>query len=854
MVSAKDSFHKFEYDLWQNDAGQYKNLLTPGLTTTVANYFLGRQDAILLHDRGRLIGLGRGGGPPFSNEQFKLSDERLVSRNYNLILVGDPLQEGLFSVDDRKAIISAFLWHQDSKVKLTHYFAFIVSVAILKYHIPELARHEGEDSCAFSDASSSIDIARMLARGGLCLECQDAIDRFMSRGALDPTLVDSITALQLSLANEYRVRPDRVSDTPPDTSQQTHEVKVQGQVGVEYTDGESVEEPDAPPLPAQPEAPPTEGVEPGTAERITDLPSEGQLAARLFGVSADVEAPEDALDYREYAKSLAAIICDRATEMPFTLGICAPWGRGKTALMNFVKDEIKVFNEEVKKSWTPRDLDQRRATVIDFNAWQFSRAEQVWSGFITTIMRKLEEGLYGFEEKLRMAWELNKSRDLPVIYNLAAFIASVIVLAVLAVVVPKEWLVALGLVGVGSVAFYRKVFRGAWKLATSPAAERISQLSKLPDYASRLDPIHRILKDIKTITKVYRKGYMTSTVDRFVVFIDDIDRCEPDKIMETLEAIKHLLDLKRFVFVIAMDTRVVRFAIGEHYKFMCKTAKEREEMGRFYLEKMIQVPFHLPALSAEKRIQLNQSIVGKHLVDESLETTLDRVTEADEPMDEAAAIADSGHIDAGPMPIPSKLDPEEEPTETPGAEVPAPALFEDNPTKALRLRITNEENEIINAIMKTKGFDISPRLIKRFVNVYLMARLILMTELAKKQGTGSGFVPYESFIKWIAVSVLHPFEAVALERWLAANSWADPFDVTSRDVEHVFRSNGQFRYKERPDGQPTVGRAREDQAPFDRLKLQDLNRFGFILSQWDMDWTEVKDTLHITNCFNLVLE
>lgn len=587
-----------------------------------------------------------------------------------------------------------------------------------------------------------------------------------------------------------------------------------------------------------------------------------------FGFDSDSEAPKDALDYSGYAKALAAAICDSATGMPFTLGICAPWGRGKTALMSFVKEEIEKINDTVKRSWTPNDLDQRRATVIDFNAWQFSRAEQVWAGFITTIMRKLEGGLYGFEERLRLAWKLNKSRDLPVVYNMIAFVASVAVLAgIIAVIAPNDWLAPLGLVGIGSLAFYRKVFKGAWKLASSPAAERIIQLSKLPDYASRLDPVHRMLGDIETITEEYRKGYLTGTVDRFVVFIDDIDRCEPEKIMETLEAIKHLLDLKRFVFVIAMDTRVVRHAIGKHYKFMCETAKDREEMGRFYLEKMIQVPFHLPALTAEKRRQLGDSIISKYLEEEpqpeTATVTEEKVVEAavtnrkapPSLSREAVYMAEEPGapeiIPALPAAPPEALVTEAAKPETTDAprKPPLPGPLED-----VRLRITPTEYRVIDDIMNTDGFDISPRLIKRFINVYMMARHILIMELLGKSGSGSGFIPHASFIKWLAVSVLHPFEAAALIRWLRSEQWVDPFAGNTLDPDKVFTHDGWFCFQE-PKG-PIQGatRARSDQRPFEDLKIRDLHQFGQILLAMQIDFNEVKDTLHITNCFNLVLE
>ena len=81
-----------------------------------------------------------------------------------------------------------------------------------------------------------------------------------------------------------------------------------------------------------------------------------------------------------------------------------------------------------------------------------------------------------------------------------------------------------------------------------------------------------------------------------------------EEILEILEAMKHLLQLENFVFVIAMDARVLRLAVGQHYAFMGEKLREREEMGRLYLEKLIQIPFSLPIVGGEKLRSMNRSL------------------------------------------------------------------------------------------------------------------------------------------------------------------------------------------------------------------------------------------------------
>lgn len=72
-----------------------------------------------------------------------------------------------------------------------------------------------------------------------------------------------------------------------------------------------------------------------------------------------------------------------------------------------------------------------------------------------------------------------------------------------------------------------------------------------------------------------------------VVFIDDLDRCLPHKAFALLEALKSFMDTRGFMFVLGLDPRAVKSYITAKYG---KDFVQPEE----YLQKMFQVPFHLP--------------------------------------------------------------------------------------------------------------------------------------------------------------------------------------------------------------------------------------------------------------------
>ena len=92
----------------------------------------------------------------------------------------------------------------------------------------------------------------------------------------------------------------------------------------------------------------------------------------------------------------------------------------------------------------------------------------------------------------------------------------------------------------------------------------------------------------------------------FVVFIDDLDRCLPEKAVQTLELIKTVFNVESFAFVLALDDEVIERGIGHRYKEY-KLQDKKPEMpitGFEYLEKIVHLPFRLPKLTRKQAMDL----------------------------------------------------------------------------------------------------------------------------------------------------------------------------------------------------------------------------------------------------------
>ncbi|MEU7873299.1 P-loop NTPase fold protein [Dactylosporangium sp. NPDC049140] len=117
-------------------------------------------------------------------------------------------------------------------------------------------------------------------------------------------------------------------------------------------------------------------------------------------------------------------------------------------------------------------------------------------------------------------------------------------------------------------------------------------------------------------------------IDRIILYIDDLDRCPPRRVVEMLEAIHLLLAVDLFVVVVAVDPRWLLRAIAAHYHDLLhndttpaaqsqETATvdpDDEELWRStpaqYLEKIFQVVLTLPPLDTGGYQRLMRTLVG----------------------------------------------------------------------------------------------------------------------------------------------------------------------------------------------------------------------------------------------------
>jgi predicted KAP-like P-loop ATPase len=211
----------------------------------------------------------------------------------------------------------------------------------------------------------------------------------------------------------------------------------------------------------------------------------------------------DRLDRAQFAESLSRSILTLGGDDSLAIGLCGPWGSGKTTVLNFVVSDLEAAGEQ-----TP--------ILLKFNPWWFSGRQQLLEAFFAQFTAVLKAPKRG--EKAKKAAKL-----------LETLSAGLRPLALLPLI--------------GEAA---KAGRDAVD-ALAGAANAYADAVQLDVVAVRAQ-IDELLKDF---------------TQRVVVVMDDIDRLAAPEIAQLFLILKAVADFPRTVYLLAFDHTVVTQAIKE---------------------------------------------------------------------------------------------------------------------------------------------------------------------------------------------------------------------------------------------------------------------------------------------------
>ncbi|TDP58710.1 KAP family P-loop NTPase fold protein [Flavobacterium dankookense] len=245
---------------------------------------------------------------------------------------------------------------------------------------------------------------------------------------------------------------------------------------------------------------------------------------------------EDFFNFRHYADKIKTLIqLNSSNPNPLTIGIYGKWGEGKTSFLNLIQNRIEHFE---------KDQNGKEYLKFNFNPWRYSVEEEM---------------LFDFFDSLSKRFYVEKDNDIQEV---------------------GKWILK-----------YSKYLK-AVKISSTVGIPKF--LNKTVEFSP--DEVFKALgEDMKgeKLTLEILKNKVNDAIKKVnfkvVIFIDDVDRLDKNEIYTILKLIKLNANFDHFIFIIALDSEHVAKAIKDRYG-------DEIEDGYLFLEKIINIPIHLPRI------------------------------------------------------------------------------------------------------------------------------------------------------------------------------------------------------------------------------------------------------------------
>lgn len=143
--------------------------------------------------------------------------------------------------------------------------------------------------------------------------------------------------------------------------------------------------------------------------------------------------------------------------------------------------------------------------------------------------------------------------------------------------------------------------------------EFILERAAAQDYRKNLGVISAIHSDFTQLSRFLAPtSDRGPNVERIVLYIDDLDRCPPRRVVEVLQAIHIILSLPLFVVVVGVDSRWLVDSLSAFYREQFPKDAVPFDVARpqQYLEKIFQVPYTLTPMTDAGYAALVAAMLG----------------------------------------------------------------------------------------------------------------------------------------------------------------------------------------------------------------------------------------------------
>ena len=274
------------------------------------------------------------------------------------------------------------------------------------------------------------------------------------------------------------------------------------------------------------------------------------MTAPVLSLWSDDPARIDLLSFDAVGHTVADALLDEALD-PVALGLSGSWGSGKTTVLGLVAQELDR-----------RGAPESKVLVIRTDPWRYDPATGAKESLIAEVLAALGAEINRSETKT------DKAKNL--------------------------------LIRLGKRIDWAKAIKLA---ATSSLTLQIPDFDKLVELVKPKEGDEESVRGLEAFRDEFAELIGSDDlkhVRAVVVLVDDLDRCLPATVVESLEAMRLFLAVPKMSFVIAADEDRVADAIRTRFKSTGRPDEsddEQQDPATLYLHKIVQTTIPLPALS-----------------------------------------------------------------------------------------------------------------------------------------------------------------------------------------------------------------------------------------------------------------
>lgn len=282
----------------------------------------------------------------------------------------------------------------------------------------------------------------------------------------------------------------------------------------------------------------------------------------------DCETTVDFLNYEAISRTVVDLLKGNR-QRALSVGIHGDWGAGKSSILKMVESEV-CADKEVACLW--------------FNGWAFQGFEDAKIVLIEATIEELCRQRSDVDKVKELGARLMKRVDWLKLAKRGSGLA---------------FTLATGLPSPDQIEAIAASLNSMRERAGSLSATDIEAgIDKAVSFLKPSEDAH-VTEQIHQFREEFGTFLSEAKVDQLVVLIDDLDRCLPVTAIDTLEAIRLFLFVPHTAFVIGADEAMIEYAVRQHFPEL-PAASGPMPYARNYLEKLVQVPFRIPALGIQE--------------------------------------------------------------------------------------------------------------------------------------------------------------------------------------------------------------------------------------------------------------